>query len=142
LHMASRHANIIGENPLGTFVPAKSALRLELERELRGLLIHLRRSFVYAVANPKHFTRFFHTGIAQAMPLLYGAVWLLTEKYPTSHAEALILLQDAVPRDRSLEILLQGDLPSSENEATTLANNYILNLQTLVQAIDQLEIKA
>jgi hypothetical protein len=47
LHISKRNEVLLGEPPLSAFTPDRKALRLQCERELRGLLVHLRREFVY-----------------------------------------------------------------------------------------------
>lgn len=140
LHMSKRHGILVGGCPLEAFVPASRALRLELERELRGLLIHLRREYLYSLATPKQFPRFFAVSLAQAMPLLYGAAFLFSGRYPDSHESALQLLSEKVALDATLGIVLRGTATLAEKEAIALANNYISTLQVLAQAIDQQEI--
>ena len=138
-HMAHRHGVIHGAFPLETFRPSLTALRLELEREWRGLLIHMRREFLYALATPKRFEPFFTLSLQSAMPLLYGSAYLFTQKYPATHGQALESLEPKAPGIQKTfsEPILASQL--TENTAISLANNYILALQTLVQSIDQLE---
>lgn len=139
LHMAKRHGTLCGTCALERFAPALPALRLELERELRGLLIHMRREFLYTLANPKLLPRFFSASLAQAMPLLYGAAYLFKQRYPGTHGEALQLVASQAGEGAALATVLTGLIPAQEAEAIGLANRYILDLQYLVQTIDQLE---
>ncbi len=139
LHMAKRHAILLGGCALEGFAPAPVHLRHELERELRGLLLHTRRHYLYALAAPKTLGAFLQASLAQALPLLYGAAWLFTGTYPADHPAALEQLATCTGLDPVFARIQRQDLPSAPAEAISLANNYILGLQKLVTTIDQLE---
>lgn len=140
LHMAHRHVDLSGTSPLSAFSPAPPVLRLALERELRGLMIHLRRAYLYALAEPKRFQAFFGDSMAHALPLLYGVAYLLAQRYPAHHAEALQVISDRIAPLPHFTAVLSGHHERSEDGSIAAANNYIVELQNLVKAIDRLEI--
>ena len=84
LHIANRHACILGEDPLPNFTIDLQALRLQCERELRGQLIQLRRHFVY-MKQGKTLLDFFLDAERQVLPLFYGVYFLNHKSYPESH---------------------------------------------------------
>lgn len=86
LHIKSRNVTICGETPLTDFSPNLAELRMECERELRGLLVHLRQAFLYLkeYRNPHEI---YVRSTVTLLPLLYGVYYIVTGKYPENHEQ-------------------------------------------------------
>ena len=86
LHIKSRNVTICGETPLANFSPNLAELRMECERELRGLLVHLHQFFLYLkeYRNPHEI---YVRSTITLLPLLYGVYYLSTGKYPENHEQ-------------------------------------------------------
>ena len=86
LHIKSRNVTICGEAPLTDFYPNLAELRMECERELRGLLVHLHQFFLYLkeYRNPHEI---YVRSTITLLPLLYGVYYLSTGKYPENHEQ-------------------------------------------------------
>ncbi len=86
LHIKSRNVTICGEPPLADFYPNLAELRMECERELRGLLVHLRQFFLYLkeYRNPHEI---YVRSTITLLPLLYGVYYILTGNYPENHEQ-------------------------------------------------------
>lgn len=86
LHIANRNEVLYGIQPLAGYVPDIKALRLECERELRGILVHLRKIFSYTKAGKKDST--FHKEMLNTLlPILYGVHFLKHGSYPENHQQ-------------------------------------------------------
>lgn len=129
LHMAHRHALLLGEEPVCLFETDLNALRLQCERELRGQLIQLRRRFVY-MKEGRTLLDFFLDTEKISLPLFYGIYYLKHRRYPENHDcvyEEYPFLKIAPPtRD--------------EDKVAKRANDYILAVTEIVQIIDTMEI--
>lgn len=86
LHIANRSAALCGIQPLAGFVPERAKLRLQCERELRGILVHLREGFVNTKAG-KALDKMMNEAIKDILPVLYGVYFLETGTYPESHQQ-------------------------------------------------------
>ncbi len=86
LHLVNRNQVIVGEQPLSNFTPDMNNLRLECERELRGLMIHLRQAYIY-IKEDRNPLAFFVRANATMLPVMYGVHYLLNKTYPNSHEE-------------------------------------------------------
>lgn len=86
LHIKSKNVTICGETPLADFSPNLAELRIECERELRGLLVHLRRAFLY-IKEDRHPHGIYVRSQPTLLPLLYGVYYLATGNYPENHEQ-------------------------------------------------------
>ena len=86
LHIKSKNVTLCGETPLADFSPNLAELRIECERELRGLLVHLRQFFLYLkeYRNPHEI---YVRSTITLLPLLYGVYYLSTGNYPENHEQ-------------------------------------------------------
>ena len=86
LHIANRNVALCGITPFVGFEPHRDKLRLQCERELRGILVHLREGF--ANTHPgKDMESFASDSIQDALPVLYGVYYIQTGTYPESHEQ-------------------------------------------------------
>lgn len=129
LHIANQHELLDGSFSLTHFIPQKQALRLECERELRGLLVHLHREFIY-MHRKKTPLDFFLYAEHELFPILYGVYFLLLGEYPQSKNQVL----EAFPK-------LRLDAPTRDpEEMIRRTNNYILAITEIIGHIDTLEV--
>jgi len=84
LHIAYKNEVLCGIQPLAGFSPNREELRLECERELRGILMHLRVAFAYAKAG-KNTVELHKEILNQVLPILYGVHFLEHGVYPDCH---------------------------------------------------------
>jgi hypothetical protein len=130
LHISKRNEVLLGEPPLSAFTPDRKALRLQCERELRGLLVHLRREFVYMEQGHTRMD-FFFAAEARLLPILYGVYFLLHNIYPENHETVF----EEFPKLR-LE-------PPARDEAIVneRVNQYLLTITQIINNIDSMEIQ-
>ena len=88
LHIANRNAPLCGIQPLAGYIPQRECLRLQCERELRGILVHLRKEFVNAPSGRAK-DEFFRSLQEDTFPILYGVYYLETGSYPENHKQIL-----------------------------------------------------
>lgn len=86
LHIANRNVPLCGIQPLAGFEPRREHLRLQCERELRGILTHLRQEFANTKPG-KELDKFYKGAKEEALPVLYGVYYLETGNYPDKHEQ-------------------------------------------------------
>ncbi|WP_298767771.1 hypothetical protein [uncultured Fibrobacter sp.] len=129
LHIANRSVSLAGARPLPGYKPNVECLRLECERELRGMLIHLREAYMY-LKQERNPLGFFIRANASLLPIMYGVYYLLNHTYPESHKQIF----DQFP---SLQVPA-----SSRNQALfeESVNNYIATVTEIVNQVDSMDV--
>ena len=129
LHIANRNVALAGAKPLPNYEPNLECLRLECERELRGLLIHLREAFLY-IQQSRNPLGFFARANATLLPIMYGVYYLIHRTYPENH-------QQIFNEYPSLKAPI-----SSRNEKIFLdsINNYIATVTDIVNQVDTMDV--
>ena len=124
LHIANRNVALAGAKPLPNYEP-----NLECERELRGLLIHLRKAFLY-IQQSRNPLGFFARANATLLPIMYGVHYLNHRTYPENH-------QQIFNEYPSLKAPI-----SSRNEKAFLdsINNYIATVTDIVNLVDSMDV--
>jgi len=129
LHIKSRNVTLCGEAPLADFSPNLAELRMECERELRGLLVHLRRAFLYLKEDRNPHGIYVRSTIT-LLPLLYGVYYLSTGKYPENHEQVYTMFPDV-------------RIPEMSKDNTAVLNNvnkYIEAVTTIVNQVDAMKV--
>ena len=137
LNYSRRHLLLCGTLPIANFEPLRPWLRLQCERELRGLLIHLHREVALRGNSDKDLRTLLRIAPARFVPIFHGAIWLVKGEYPQSISECLRLIAEHWNLESLLTRLVS--LPKDSKELRTLAGDYILGMQKILQTIDQLE---
>lgn len=129
LHLVNRNEVIAGESPLANYTPNLSCLRLECERELRGLMIHLRQAYIY-INEDRNPLAFFMRANSTVLPIMYGVHYLTSKTYPNSHEEIFAKYPALKPptniKDKSLFL--------------KSVNQYIETVTNIINLVDTLEV--
>ena len=129
LHIKSKNVTLCGETPLADFTPNLAELRMECERELRGLLVHLRRAFLY-IKEDRNPQGIFVRSATTLLPLLYGVYYLSTGRYPESHEQVYTMFQDVrIP-----------EMSKDNNVVLNNVNKYIESVTTIVNQVDAMKV--
>lgn len=129
LHIKSKNVTLCGETPLVDFCPNLAELRIECERELRGLLVHLRQFFLYLkeYRNPHEI---YVRSTITLLPLLYGVYYLSTGNYPESHEQ----VYEMFPGVRIPNMTKDNDVIVAN------INKYIEAVTTIVNQVDAMKV--
>lgn len=129
LHIKSKNVTLCGEAPLADFSPNLAELRIECERELRGLLVHLRQFFLYLkeYRNPHEI---YVRSTITLLPLLYGVYYLSTGKYPENHEQ----VYEMFPGIRIPSMTKDNDVIVAN------INKYIEAVTTIVNQVDAMKV--
>ena len=129
LHIKSKNVTLCGETPLADFSPNLAELRIECERELRGLLVHLRRAFLY-LKEDRNPHGIYVRSTTTLLPLLYGVYYLSTGNYPENHEQ----VYEMFPGVR---------IPNMTNDKNVLLNDvnkYIGAVTAIVNQVDAMKV--
>jgi hypothetical protein len=129
LHIKSKNVTLCGETPLADFSPNLAELRMECERELRGLLVHLRRAFLY-LKEDRNPHGIYVRSATTLLPLLYGVYYLSTGKYPESHEQ----VYEMFPGVRIPEMSKDNDVIVAN------INKYIEAVTAIVNLVDSMKV--
>lgn len=129
LHIKSKNVTLCGETPLADFSPNLAELRMECERELRGLLVHLRQFFLYLkeYRNPHEI---YVRSTITLLPLLYGVYYLSTGNYPENHEQ----VYEIFPGVRIPNMTKDNDVIVAN------INKYIEAVTTIVNQVDAMKV--
>ena len=139
LELSRSHKLLLGEFPLQGFEPNMPMLRLQCERELRGLHIHLQREYVHHASEPKALRAMFTLTLPRFLPI-FRAIGVLTQgRYLLSDEECL----QAVDTEWQLGNLFSrlGAPPKGVQDLRSLAGDYILGIERILTTIDRMEVK-
>ena len=129
LHIKSKNVTLCGETPLADFTPNLAELRMECERELRGLLVHLRRAFLY-IKEDRNPQGIFVRSATTLLPLLYGVYYLSTGRYPENHEQVYTMFPDIrIP-----------EMSKDNNVVLNNVNKYIEAVTTIVNSVDAMKV--
>ena len=129
LHIKSKNVTLCGETPLADFSPNLAELRMECERELRGLLVHLRRAFLY-IKEDRNPQGIFVRSATTLLPLLYGVYYLSTGRYPKNHEQVYTMFPDVrIP-----------EMSKDNNVVLNNINKYIEAVTTIVNSVDAMKV--
>lgn len=129
LHIKSKNVTLCGETPLADFSPNLAELRIECERELRGLLVHLRRAFLFLKEERNPHGIYVRSTIT-LLPLLYGVYYLSTGNYPENHEQ----VYEMFPGVR---------IPNMTNDNDVIVSNinkYIEAVTAIVNQVDAMKV--
>ena len=140
LNFHFRHEILVGtaQFPWADFQPELSNLRLQCERELRGLSIHLQREVLLAGNNAKGLQSIFQQTLPHFIPIFCGIQWMLQNgRYPESDAACLEFIDSQWQLGNLFSRLARSGL--ALQELRWLASDYIISIEKIVKTVDRWE---
>ena len=87
--MKKRHILIYGLDPLENASIEKTNLRYQCERELKSMLVNLRRGFIQTAGNKENLETLLAGSLSSVLAASRGLIWLMGET-PPNNADALL----------------------------------------------------
>jgi|GEM_PF-617224 len=138
LNLAHQHFILCGYLPIAGFIPVPSVLRLQCERELRGLLIHLHREYVLHAHQPKELRQIFSNTMPRFIPVFNGVYWLINGgQYPSGSASCLRTIDSHWQLGNLFQRVMTP--PKDPLELKWLAGEYIVGIEKILKTIDFME---
>jgi len=140
------HARVVlyGHDPFEFVKLSNVNLRHQTEYELRSKLIQLRRLYIPASVSIQKLCDLMNDSLSSFAALFRAVLMLYGQEAPIAkpdcvRATAKLLKLDPTPFEKIFEFRASGKLPSSEKEANEIFGAYLLQIEQVVEAVDQLE---
>src|SRR5690242_9757961 len=142
--MANARVVLYGRDPFEFVKLSDENLRHQTEYELRSKLIQLRRHYIPASISVERLCDLMSDSLSSFAALFRAVLLLHGQEPPIAKADcvratARVLKLDATPFERIFEFRTSGAVPRSEKEANDLFAAYMLQIEHVVEAVDELE---
>jgi hypothetical protein len=142
--MAKARVVLYGKDPFEFVQLSDENLRHQTEYELRSKLIQLRRLYIPASVSIEKLCELMNDSLASFAALFRAVLLLYGKDAPVAkpdcvRATAQLLKLDMAPFDRIFEFRSTDNLPKSETEANTIFGAYLLQIEQVVEAVDELQ---
>jgi predicted nucleotidyltransferase len=143
LNMKRHYQVIHGKDVLGDLVFEKRALRLQCERELKGKLMLLRKSFLQTEGKAESLQRLLAASITAFLSVFNALLHLQGKESPHGRREIVAAMADAhgiaaEPFLRCID-LREGKKGLSFGELTAVFRSYTTEIQRLIAIVDGTE---
>jgi len=141
--MANARIVLYGRDPFEFVKLSDANLRHQTEYELRSKLIQLRRLYIPASVSIEKLCDLMSDSLSSFAALFRAVLLLHHQEAPVAkpdcvRATARLLKLDPAPFERIFAFRTGGALPSSEKEANDLFGAYLLQVEQVVEAVDEL----
>ena len=141
LDMQQWHTVLLGEDPLAAVRVNREQLSLELERELKGKLLHLRERYLSIQGNSKAVVQLLEASLSTFLVLFRAALRLYEPDVPAQKIEALKRLAAHMQFDPQVFLTVQdvkaGRLKPRGVAAQDLFTAYLSRVEQIVEAVDR-----
>jgi predicted nucleotidyltransferase len=142
--MANARTVLYGRDPFEFVKLSDANLRHQTEYELRSKLIQLRRHYIPASISIEKLCDLMSDSLSSFAVLFRAVLLLFGQEAPVAkpdsvRATARLLKLDVTPFERTFAFRSSGALPASEKEANELFAAYLLQIEQVVEAVDELE---
>ncbi|MDI6790994.1 MAG: hypothetical protein QME44_09960 [Thermodesulfobacteriota bacterium] len=131
-----------GEDVLQPLTFAKSNVRLQCEREIKGKLLLLRRKYLETRGKGKDIRQLIAISLPSFIMVFYGLLYVLDREVPFAEDKIISQLTDALKLDGELFLALlrvkEGEKKPSEDELSHLLEGYLDAVNRLAQMVDKL----
>jgi hypothetical protein len=141
--MANARVVLYGKDPFEFVQLSDANLRHQTEYELRSKLIQLRRLYIPASVSIEKLCDLMGDSLASFAALFRAVLLLHGQEAPVAKADcvratARLLKLDVEPFERVFQFRASDNLPGSETEANELFGAYMLQIERVVEAVDEL----
>lgn len=141
--MAKARIVLYGKDPFEFVQLSDTHLRHQTEYELRSKLLQLRRLYIPASVSVEKLCELMSDSLASFAALFRAVLLLHGQEAPVAkpdvvRATARLLQLDPDPFERIFEFRASNNLPASEAEANEIFGAYLLQIEQVVEAVDEL----
>lgn len=143
LQMQKARRVLHGSDPLELVETSDANLRHQLEYELRTKFLQLRRLYFPAAQSAEKMSALMVESLPSFAALFRAVLMLRGREVPVAkrdaiHALANVLSLDVAPFDRILELSSSSRAKLSETEANQIFDAYLVQLERVIDAVDQI----
>lgn len=139
IDMRSNYRMLSGEDIFENFEVNHEHVRLQCERELRGVAIHLRRSFVQCAGSNKLMSELLNASIRRLIPVFKGMLVLKERSIPKSRSDIISMVEDSYNLGASALSRVFNSRDKKLDDYTTIFDNYAKDIDRLIMCVDTLE---
>jgi hypothetical protein len=144
LNMKRHYIVVSGEDILAALAFAPQHIRLQLERELRGKLLHLRSGYLATGGSPQKIRKLIQVSLTAFVSLFSALLYLKKVAIPHGKRNVITAAGEAFGVDASVflkceEIRRKTDRFSSD-EVTAVFRDYLKEVSCLCEQIDRMEV--
>jgi predicted nucleotidyltransferase len=141
--MANARVVLYGHDPFEFVKLSDANLRHQTEYELRSKLIQLRRLYIPASVSVEQLCDLMTDSLASFAALFRAVLLLFGQQAPIAKADcvratARLLKLEQAPFERIFELRNEINVPSSLRETNELFASYMLQIEQVVEAVDEL----
>src|SRR5438876_4724826 len=144
--MAQARVVLYGQDPFEFINLSDANLRHQTEYELRSKLIQLRRLYIPASVSIEKLCDLMSDSLASFAALFRAVLILHGEQAPVAKPDCVratvqLLKLDGIPFERIFEFRSRGTQPATDKEANDLFAAYMVQIERVIEAVDELESK-
>ena len=141
--MAKARIVLYGKDPFEFVRLSDEHLRHQTEYELRSKLIQLRRLYIPASVSVEKLSELMSDSLASFAALFRAVLLLHGHEAPVAKPDVVrattrLLQLDPTPFERIFEFRATDNLPATETEANQIFGAYMLQIEQVVEAVDEL----
>jgi hypothetical protein len=142
--MAKARVVLYGKDLFEFVTVSDASLRLQAEYELRSKLIQLRRLYIPASASIEKLCDLMSDSLASFAALFRAVLILYGREAPVAKPDCVratveLLQLDPDPFERIFALRATGELPASEAETNNIFAAYMLQVERVIEAVDELD---
>ena len=139
LDMQSNYKVLYGEDLLKNLEIKHEHVRLQCERELRGVAVHLRRSYAQCAGNDTLLYALLDTSIRRLIPVFKGLLALKGRSITKSKSDSIALIEDTYNLGMSsFSDIFNLNKKDLKHQYDKLFEKYAQDIDKLVAAVDKL----
>jgi len=140
LDITECHKVLFGDDVVDGLEISTANLRLQIEHELRGALIHLRQSYLLTQGKEKAVTDLMVQSLSTFLVLFRASLRLFEAQVPQKKFQALEKLAQHLTFDvsvfQTLEKLKDGSIKTKDVDVPELFSNYLKTVERVIDAVD------
>ena len=138
LDIQSNYRILHGEDPFAHLDIKREHLRLQCERELRGVALHLRKEFIRCGGRPATLSMLLSASMKKLLPVFKAMAVLHDKPVPKLKSDVIMAVEDMYNLGASAlsEVLHPHTKPKNREAWTALFDNYAKTIDTLIRNIN------
>jgi predicted nucleotidyltransferase len=145
LTMREHHVTVYGEDELSTLSFDRTCLRLQVEREIKGKLIHLRQGYLESEGQAKKLRDLIKVSLVAFLSLFTAILYLKGKPIPTERRQVIDSACELVGIDRRTFIKCLNIKEDTEKydlkEMGPLFDQYLWEIEKFDHFVDQLKLE-
>lgn len=137
LDMRENYRVLYGEDVLNGLEIMKEDVRVQCERQLKGIALHLRRMFMSQWESKRNYLDIFEKSMKDIFPVMKGLIFLYNEPIPNSKSEIIAKVEDLVNLGASsFSEVFNIAIKATKIDIKTLLDKFCRDIDKTILVID------